>query len=345
MKIVIANDSPTAHFFIRKALGNALSTIKHEVYMWDIKSKSVYDMFDEKEPDMVFIQGYNMTEGYIECIKEYNPFVVVRVSDWSPFRDTCSEPLLKAEKKEIDLVEKLHSVATKVYCHIHHHPKWIQQTHENWFKEGFEINSMMNFADIFDYSNGVFDQRFSSDLAIISGYWGYKSENIHKYIFPLLSDNKYNIKIFGNQAWPVHQYCGFIPNGIEKHILRSTKICLSIHEPHSTKYGYDIVTRPFNLLMNKCLCVSDYVEGCEDLFPDSIFHCKNPKEYKDIIDLILYGSVDNDYSINRRIEQGYRDVTEFHTAYERIYNIYRYFNLDTTPVVEAKERIFKCLQL
>lgn len=99
------------------------------------------------------------------------------------------------------------------FVYNHYHDKWMSQTHNNWSSEGINVVSMLHGADVFDYIDSEFEDSLKSDVSFIGGYWDYKAKSIDKYLIPLCHPvGKYNVKIFGNQGWPVVQYLGFLPN-------------------------------------------------------------------------------------------------------------------------------------
>lgn len=335
MNIVIANDSPTAMFYIRLCLARVMTTLGHNVTIWDITKKSAFDCFDELKPDLIFLQSYNLTPAVVKCIKEHPELkIVMRVSDWSEWRDNLDRkyPVLKAGGKEIKLMEELQKLPNKMVCHIHHFPEYLEMTHGNWIKNGYNLIAVPNCADIFDYTNGQVMEEFQSDCTIIGGVWGYKEQTIKRYIFPLLSSSvNLNIKLFGNQVWPSAKYCGFLPNGIERHVLKSARICLNIHEPHSQDFGYDAITRPYNCLANKCFVISDYVEGLSHRLQGMI-HSHSPKEYKEAINYYL----DKPAERQKIAETGYNEVIQKHTGYERVALIFKELDIPFDTNVKGK---------
>lgn len=340
MKILIANDQPTAMKYIRQAYAKALSVSGYEVMFWDIRVKPVYDAFDEFEPDIFFGQSYNLNKHFLRCIEERPEMkLVLRVSDWSEWNDQLDKstyPVLSASTTEIEQMKHIQSLPNPLVVHTHHCKEYLEQTHGRWTENGFNLYAFENFADIFDYTNGEFRGEYRCDLSLIGGYWGYKSKNIDKFIMPLCSPKKnYNIRIFGNQSWPTSKYCGQL-HSEQNHILKSSKVCLSIHEPHSTEFGYDIVTRPFNLMSNKCFFVSDYVEGAVARFPEGIF-CKTPEEYEERIQYYLKNEAEKKVIVDRLYDRVMKD----HTAFERLVGIFEQVGLPTDKLVAGKQLVME----
>lgn len=292
LKILISNDGYHAHYYIRLGLARAFSALGHQVMMWQKDGKPVHDAFDEFEPNIFLGQTYNVDEQVIEAILE-RPHLkcVMKASDWGPLSDNIDRekyPVLIANQKEIATLVKLKEISgNPTYLEIHYTPDAIENTHGHWMKNGFAVFSQLNAADIFEFANGTHMDELACDLMFMGGYWSYKAQVLDKFLLPLCKKNKYKIKIFGNSIWPVHQYCGFLPSEYTKHAIASAKICVNLHEPHSHKYGYDLVERPFKLGIGKACIVTDAVSGLKNLYPNEMVFCKTPEEMESQIDTLL----------------------------------------------------------
>jgi len=329
MKILIANDGQTAHYHIRLGLARAFGACGHDTIFWDINKKPANDAFDESEPDILMFQTYNVNRIIKQAIKERPHLkVAMKASDWSNFSNSIDKekyPILCSSKKEQEtIIDLLEETGKPDYLYVHHHPLWIEQTHENWIKAGFKVYDQLNAADIFEYSTGTVRPEFVSDITFVGGYWPYKAKTFDKYLIPICKLNEHRIKIFGNSVWPVHQYCGSLDNSLVKDALRSAKICPSLHEPHGQDFGYDINERPFKLLSNKCFVVSDYVEGLVQIFnQDEMVFCRNPSDFKDsIYHFIKYPDERLPYII-----RGFKKVINEHTYFHRVIDIFNRLNL------------------
>lgn len=349
MRILISNDSPTAHYYIRMGLARVFTAAGHEVIMWDINQKSAFDAFDEFNPDLFIGQTYNVNHSIIKCIEE-RPLlkVIMKAGDWGPLYDKLDSnkyPLLQATGKEKLLVQELKEKTGKPnFLYIHYHEDAVDDTHGYWIKNGFDVYSQKNAADIFEFTNGKFIPEFASDIAFIGGYWGYKSQVLDKYLLPLCHEEKYNIKIFGNQHWPVYQYCGYIEPMLTKNILSSATICPNLSEPHSQDLGFDIVERPFKLLSNKCFVISDYVEKAANIFNDGeIVFAKTPEDFRKKIDHFLT----NPEERNEYISRGYKKVINNHTYFDRVHEMLTRLDMDedASKILITKQTIMEQLHL
>lgn len=324
MKILISNDGPTAFYYIRMGLARAFAATGHEVVLWDIREKPAYDAFDEFNPDLFLGQTYNTTPVVAKIIRERPHMkVIMKAGDWGPLSDSIPTDdfgVLMASKTEKKIICDLYEETEKPdYVHIYYHPSFIEGTHGGWLQSGISVKSHMLAADVFDYTNGRYMPEFDSDITFVGGYWPYKAQNIDRYLLPLCNED-YKIKIFGNQHWPVVQYCGFAPHELTRHIMASAKICPQLHEPHSTTYGFDMSERTFKLLANKCFVISDYVAGLDYLFgeDDCLVLTKSPEEFKERIDYFLNNPDDRQGFIGR----GYQKVMSEHTYFHRVHDIF-----------------------
>jgi hypothetical protein len=322
MKVLIANYDKFAHYYIHMGLAKAMTAMGIEVVMWDVNSKSVFDAFDEFEPDLFIGQSFNVNEAIIQCIKERPAMMVVmKGSDDGPIHDTMDHqkyPVLVASQKEKDTLQKLQDETGKPdFLFVHYDEHRLDETHGYWRKRGFRVESMLSAACVFDFTNGQKQPEFTSDIAFVGGRWGYKSATLDKWFLPVL-ESGLNIKIFGNQPWGVPQYCGFIADQHVKNLFASAKICPNLSEPHSQVFGYDIVERPFKLLSNKCFVISDYVEDLKKIIPDGIVYASTPVEF---IEKIYYYLNKEDKRMDVA-ERGYRKVLSKHTYFHRVSHMF-----------------------
>lgn len=343
MKILIGNDGFTAHYFQRLGLQRAFQFCGHNTVLWNINEKPVNDIFDEFEPDIFIFQTYNLTKTIINAIIE-RPHIkcTMKAADWSSFMDQQDIEefhVLVASQKEIDntfyLFEKC---GQPEYVHIHYHSDYVPITHEYWIKNGIPAKSVLLAADTFEYMRGQKLPELESDICFIGGYWPYKARVLDKYLLPLCRKD-YRIKIFGNWQWPTHKYCGFLPLDMSRHAFASSIICPNLSEPHSQEFGFDIIERPYKLLLNQSFVISDYVEGLEKLYPKSIVYAKSPEEFNELIDYYIKNQ-------NERIpfiKSGFVETVKNHTYFDRIIQTFRDFRLveDEEKAILAKKAFFK----
>lgn len=290
MKILISNDGPTAHYYIRKGWANAFNYTGYECKIWDINSEAAFDVFNKFEPDIFISQVYNLNNDIFKCI--YNrPHlkVIMKAPDSGPLSDSIKDkyPILHYTKEQRSFLNDLKEKTGKPdFLFVHYPEEYLNDTHGWWITDGFKVVSLLNAADIIDFHNGEFDERLKCDGSICGGYWPYKAKTLDRYILRLCTTLDLNIKIFGNQPWPGPEYCGFLPNNMVKNLFVSTKINLNVHEQHSQVYGYDIIERPFKVAACGGFMISDYVEGLEDIIPE-LPMAKSPQEFEDMFRFYL----------------------------------------------------------
>ena len=178
MKILIANDGPTAFYYIRLGLARAFSAAGHQTVLWDIQQKPPNDAFDEFEPDIFLGQTYNMNRSTINAIKERPHMkVIMKAGDWGPLADDIAKEdygVLMASEPEKQMIIDLYEETGKPdYVHIYYHPRFLPSTHGGWNDAGIDVHSHMLAADVFDYCNGRRMEQFESDITFIGGYWPY----------------------------------------------------------------------------------------------------------------------------------------------------------------------------
>ena len=335
MKILISSDGPHAHYYIRLGWARALEACGHDVYIWDIESIPTFDMFDDFEPDIFMGQTYNLNKSVYKCIKERPHLkVVMRGSDWGDIQkeiDKEKYPILTARDDEIKLVEQLKKETQKPdFIHNHYLDNWITKTHNKWNDIGVRPVSLIHAADVFEYWGGQIVEHLKSDVSFIGGYWPYKAKCLDKYILRLCHPvGKYNIKIWASN-WPVVQYMGRIAGDQARHVFRSATVCPNVSEPHSQDFGYDIIERPFKVLMSGGFCISDYVESMsKDVFNnDEIIFAKTPEEFETLIKYYAAHPEEREPYIQR----GQKCVLEKHTYFHRMATMFHELGLENEAV-------------
>jgi spore maturation protein CgeB len=323
-------DLHCALFNIANGYKNAFEKCGHEVRFYN-PQQSALDQLNLYNPDLFIGTTYGLTRAICKYITTHpNMKVILRASDWGDYTDSIDlkrYEILVANNEEKTLLHTLKELTGKPdFIYNHYHDNYIHKTHKHWEENRQKVVSLLLAADITQYTNGQYNKEVASDICFIGSYHPYKARNLDRYIIPLCYPvGRYNVKIFSTWHWPVSQYCGSIPTHINKHVLKSAKICLNISEPHSTDLGYDIIERPFYLLSNKCFCLSDYVQSMqEDVFDNGeIPSCKTPEEFFDAINFYI----NNEGEKQRCINKGYQRIIGEHTYFHRVMKIFQELNL------------------
>ncbi len=333
MKILIANDGRHAHYYQRIAWANAFRACGLDVGFWEINEHSAYDVFDTFEPDLFLGQSYNINEATANCIKERPHLKVgLRAGDWGDQTSEIDHDRFNiltwhnsVNPKQRMFLEQLQKETGQIhFVHIHYPESAVKVTHNNFEYIGIKPVSLMMCADTFEYGNGQFDEGLKCDIGFVGGYWPYKAQVMDRYLTPLLHPlGHYSVKIFGNQPWPVNQYCGLIDDKDVKNLFRSAKICPNLSEPHAQEYGFDVNERIFKILYAGGFCISDNVEGYK-MFGDGIVIADSPDDFREKVE---YYSNTDEGTIDRSfiIKKGRDFVTENHTGFHRAAKIMEAF--------------------
>ena len=327
MKILISSDGKHAHYYQRMAWATAFADSDFQVSMWDCKNISAFDVFDTFEPDVFLGQSYNLDASLLKCIYERPHLKVgLRAGDWGDHEvivDKDIYNILYCSQKEKDILKKLKDETGKPdFVHIHYDAEAIKVTHNHFKSIGIKPISLMMCADTTAYSDPQYDPMLDCDIGFVGGYWPYKGLVIDQYLTPLLDPPTYKVKIFGNQIWPVNQYCGLIGDNDVKNLFVSAKICPNLSEPHAQEFGIDVNERIFKTLYSGGFCVSDKVDSYK-MFGDGIVMADSPEDFRTKIDHYLANPAEK----IKIVETGKKYVTENHTGFHRAAQIMDAFDL------------------
>lgn len=322
MKVMISSDGKHAHFFQRMAWVNAFHACGIEAQLWDCNQISAFDAFDSFEPDIFLGQSYNLDPSTFKCIAERPHLKVgLRAGDWGDHEasvDKSKYNILYCSKKEKDVLKRLKDETGKPdFVHIHYDEQAVKVTHNHFESIGIKPISLMMCADTLMYSDAQLDPKLECDIGFVGGYWPYKGLVIDKYLCPLLHPvDKYKVKIFGNQPWPVNQYCGLLADHEVKNLFASAKICPNLSEPHAQEFGIDVNERIFKILYAGGFCITDNVESY-GMFRDGVVIAESPEHFAEMVE----------YYLNNRAERegiaskGHSLIKENHTGVHRIAQI------------------------
>lgn len=328
MKILIANDGMHAHFHERLSWVNAFNSIPGvQCYMYDVINSVAFDVFDDFEPDIYIGQLYNMKSDTFKCLLE-RPHIKVALRA-GEFIDPPPRPkqILSVQPAELmALREYLSRGGNLNFIYSHYLQKDIEETHENFLREGISVLGVPMSADVHTYCNAKYMKELECDIAFVGGYWPYKGYVIDKYLTPLCQNFNYNIKIFGNQPWPhVNQYCGILKDEYVANLFKSAKICPNLSEPHSHLYGIDVNERAFKVLAAGGFCIMDSVRAARDML-DGVVFAESPEAFRRLVDYYLSPKRDAERANIANI--GRNHVLRNHTNYHRIISMLTAFKED-----------------
>ena len=344
MKILSTRYS-NAPYYIISGWKDVFERLGHEWLWWphsgsswlgtDKENRPAFDVFDEFEPD-IFIGDTNIDRATAKCIaKRPNMKVVLKGRNWGSSDeqiekykiDTDAHPIEVASSEEKNRIRNLKELCGKPdFVFNWYHEKRMPETMGDWQIIGVDTLDMQPAANHFVYFPVDSSPRLESDISFIGGFWKYKGININKYLVPLcLPIGKYNIKIFGNQAWAVPQYIGSPSDSIINDILCSAKICPNISGPHANAFGFEVNERVFKIAATKSFCISDHIDSLtKDVFTDNEMPtAKDPEEFFKLIDYYL-----KEPDLRKeKAEQCYNTVMGSHTYCHRVSKLLSKLNL------------------
>ena len=330
MKILIRHEH-NASAYIYAGISNAFKMLGHEVSFWyeDSGTSPAFDVFDTFEPDIFIGQGYNLTRATIKCLKERpDTKVLLKVGCWGPVCqdvDTEKYPILMNTDEEIRSVEQVGKDVKNLVLFNYVHPNRKDYLMGSWEDSVSKTIGLLPAADPIYYFKENVSENLKCDIAFVGGYWPYKGQNLDKYIIPLCYPlGKYNIKIFGNQAWPVSQYMGTINDTMVRRLFSSATVCPNISEPHANVFGFEVNERVFKLAASKSFFISDEIASLtEDIFTkDEAVIAKTPQDFQSLVE----EAINNPEVRDEHISACYETVMKSHTYAHRVKQIMESFS-------------------
>lgn len=326
MKILIQHEHNASHYIYTGIL-NAFRSAGHDCRFWD-SNTPVFDVFDAFDPDIFIGQGYNLNRAIIKCIKERPQLkVLLKVGCWGPVCqdvDTEKYPILLNTEEEIRNVEQVSDAAKKLVLFNYVHPNRKDYLMSSWENLAAKTIGLLPAADTSEYLHGKFDEKLKCDIGFAGGYWPYKGQNLDKYIVPFCYPvGRYNVKIFGNQPWPVPQYMGAASNETVRNLFASALICPNVSEPHANAFGFEVNERVFKLAAAKAFFISDPISSLtEDIFikGEAVVAVDNTHFIELVNDVIK-----NPETRKQHVDACYKTVMENHTYKNRIEQILKAF--------------------
>ena len=326
MKILISHEHNASHY-IYTGIANAFGLRGDSCIFWNKESTPAFDAFDRFEPDLFIGQGYNLDRATIKCLNSRPDMkVLLKVGCWGPVCqdvDTEKYPILLNAAEEIRNVESINSKNLVLFNYVH--PKRKDYLMSGWEETVAKTIGLLPAADPSVYFPEMEDESLKCDLSFVGGYWPYKGQNLDKYIIPLCYPiGKYNIKIFGNQAWPVSQYMGMIGDETVRRLFSSSLICPNVSEPHANIFGFEVNERVFKLASCKSFFISDQIASLtEDIFTENeAVVAQDPNSFHDLVEEAL----NNPEMRSSHASACYETVMKNHTYAHRVQQIMESFS-------------------
>jgi spore maturation protein CgeB len=218
----------------------------------------------------------------------------------------------EGEKKLLERVKRETGRPDFVFIHVT--SRYLEPTMGGWRSIGIPPVGILNAADTFLYHPTPVRPEMACDAMMCGGYWAYKSRNLDRFVLPLCDSGR-KVRLYGSQLWPTPSYVGYLEDDEVRAAMCSAKVCLNVHEPHSTRLGFDVVTRPFSALACGRACLSDYVEELASLFKeDELVLARTPQEYREKLEWLL----EDEPARLALGAAGQSAVLESHTYFDRV---------------------------
>jgi hypothetical protein len=331
MKILIRHEHNASHY-IYTGIQNAFLELGHECLFWGSSDVAAFDIFDIFQPDLFIGQGYHLDRATIKCIKlRPDMKVLLKVGCWGPVCDdvdTEKYPILMQTEEEIRNVERVASSLSAIKNLVlfnYVHPNRKDYLMAAWEETVAKTIGLLPAANISECSSGKYNESLRCDIGFVGGYWPYKGQNLDKYIIPLCFPvGKHNVKIFGNQPWPVPQYMGLASDKTVRNLFASALICPNVSEPHANAFGFEVNERIFKLAASKSFFISDPIASLtEDIFTkDEAVVAEHPEQFHTLVE----EAINNPDVREKHIDACYETVIKHHTYKNRVQQILESFD-------------------
>jgi hypothetical protein len=329
MRWLITTDGPHAHHYHRMAVGKALRYAGHEVLLLDIRHQSPYDAFDKFDPEIVWTQAYNLNEPMIKCIQASSCKVFMRAFDYGTMKKDIERLNEGGHNIMVDFagpeeIANVSKIAHRISFVCNHYiPSMFDDAMGHWKKIVRVVPNMLGFCP-FIYAGGQTMKEFASDASFIGSYH-HRKPALNDYIVGLnkikVDQRKLNVKIFSSWPWPSEYYCGIIPAELNKHVYHNATVCPNISEDHSRLIGHDVIERIFSILGGGNFCLSDYVSGACELFPDEMVFTDSARDFHQRLQHYVKYPHETKIFAEKGKEKVWGEHTYFHRAAELFRNL------------------------
>lgn len=337
---ILCNEFSNALYYILEGWRQVFVNTGHQ-WRWMGKGEAPLDVFDEYKPDIYIGTTYEITSALTKALKKSpNTKIILKGNNWGPSDDEIDlkiYPIGVADTKEKNTVKEfVKQTQNQKFIFNFYHINRYDYTMSMWKTLGFEYLEGLPAADTFNYKEVKPREELACDIGFVGGYWKYKAVNLDKYILPLCYPvDKYNIKIFGNQPWPVPQYLGGASNSTVEALFASSTICPNISEPHANAFGFEVNERVFKLASSKAFIINDKIASLtEDIFTNNeLLIADSPEDFHDMVHQFII----NPQLREPHIKACHDKVMKNHTYCHRVANMWN--------LMGNKEEAAKCLAL
>lgn len=294
--MIFVHSGPGGTHYIRLGYLKALAALGENVVYITVDENYLNHLKTYK-PKMIIGSTWDFTEDHIQPLKELNPKMVLRCSEYSSYAESIGNPLVLSTPEERSIVSRL----PNVHLHTYYPEEFIEKLTGGWGK----VESSLLAANTVDY----YEVKQERDRwAFIGGWWPYKSKYL-QWIAGLK-----NGTIYGWGKWPTPFYHGPIDDKDVKKIFSSAKVCPNVMEPFAVEYGFDVNERSYKTMACGALSLIQKNAGAQIIFGDNIDYFETEDELKDKMKYYL----DNDKARESMAKRGKRFILENHTYIHRV---------------------------
>ncbi len=342
MKILVEKAQGANHY-IAKSYATAFHLIGHSVVFWDDTEKSVHDVFQEFEPDILFAHTWRLNRARINCINARPDMkIVMRANHYGSLDkdiDTKIYPIGIAddnERRNVEAISK-HPGFKNIICQ--YIDRFAKGTHDLWENYGQKVTGIPLCADITDYFYTEPNDKYKTHLTFVGGFWPYKSKYLSSYILPLLYPNTMlSVKVFGTGGWGTPSYVGQANEATIRNHYSSAVACPNIYEPHSVidelPFISDLNQRLYQIPASFGVEISQNATGLSDMYTeDEIIIVNSPKEF---LERFIHLSENEEERLvykKNGLLRTYREHTNLHRASTLL------------KLLDLQEESKKCLEL
>lgn len=298
IKVLLTHRPGGAYGFISEAWKNALRSVGVTAERWDGHSSS-WHTFD---PDLYI--GCSGHKQPIPQNRKSRTAIAIHVNPYGsesiPGIDEAPETIGWVKQQDPTVVFGYGDMSVFKYW-----SKWESELRTKFVP-------MPTAGDAVEFSDLKLPR--DNDVVYVGGYWKYKSQNLNKYLLPLLEAvSSKSVGVYGWGDWPIVGVHSGLQDGMVSKVFNSAKICPCIVEPHTVTYGIDLPERMFKVILCGAVAVHDYFVGHEN-FVKSVPACVEPTQYiRSVIDLINNDDLRDDIASRQKSE-----VLAAHTYHHRL---------------------------
>ena len=329
LNILCCNPDGGAFLYITKGWENAFKALGHNFLRWNGKKETA-----EAFRPHLYLGCSGWPQKFPQDIRsKFGTKVAIHVNPWGTtvLKPLKGEPNINEKPQTIEWVKKQNP--DFLYCYGLESD--ISHMWDKWEKQVATVIPMPNAGDATIYKPTSPTPQFACDVGFIGGRWPYKAMNIDKYLLPVLKKKK--SKVYGWGGWRgMPFYKGQAHDNMVNRLFSSAKVCPSVVEPHTTRYGIDVPERMFKVPLGGGFTICDPCKGLGRYVPQDIFPmAKNPQDYARLIDYYL--SHDNER--NQLKQEQRKIILQNHTYFNRIQGFLRFsgFEEEAEKAQEASD--------